>query len=73
MAASAASLLVAKHGIIADAKVAEKAIPFCNIVYVPAQEGKADLEAFFTIISAMNPKSIGGKMPDEAFYYTPEQ
>lgn len=70
---AAASLLVAKHGIIADAKVAEKAIPFCNIVYVPAQEGKADLEAFYTIISAMNPKSIGGKMPDEAFYYSPEQ
>ena len=70
---AAASLLVAKHGVIADAGVAEKAIPFCNIVYVPAQESKADLEAFFTIISAMNPKSIGGKMPDEAFYYSPEQ
>lgn len=66
---AAASLLVAKHGIIADAVVAEKAIPLCNIVYVSAQEGKDDLNSFFGIISAMNPKSIGGKMPDEAFYY----
>lgn len=68
---AAASLLVAKHKVIADAAIAEKAIPFCNIVYVPAQVGKADLVKFFEIISAKNPTSIGGKMPDETFYYEP--
>lgn len=70
---AAASLLVAKHKVIADAVVAEKAIPACNIVYVPAQAGKADLVKFFQIISKMNPKSIGGKLPDETFYYAPKQ
>lgn len=69
----AASVLVAKHGVIADAAVAEKAIPDCNIVFVTAQQGKADLEAFFKRIHAMNPKSIGGSMPNETFYYDPEK
>ncbi len=68
-----ASLLVAKHKVIADAAVAEKAIPACNIVYVPAQAGKTDLVKFFQIISKMNPKSIGGKLPDETFYYAPKR
>lgn len=70
---AAASLLVARHGIIANAAIAEKAIPFCHIVYIPAQAGKADLEKFFEIIRAENPTSIGGKMPDETFYYNPEK
>jgi NitT/TauT family transport system substrate-binding protein len=69
----AASLLLAKYGIIANAAVAEKAIPLCHIVYIPAQSGKADLERFFESISAENPTAIGGKMPDETFYYDPEK
>jgi NitT/TauT family transport system substrate-binding protein len=65
-----AAALVAKHGIIADAAIAEKAIPGCNIVFIPAKDSKSDLINFYGIISAMDPKSVGGTIPDEAFYYS---
>jgi len=68
-----AAKLVAKYGIIADQTIAEKAIPSCNIVFIPAGEAKADLNRFYEIISGMDSKSVGGKIPDEAFYYSPEE
>lgn len=64
-----AAELVSKYGIIPDELIAKKAIPQCNIVFISAQDGKADLINFYKIISAMDPKSIGGTMPDEDFYY----
>jgi len=67
--AEAAASLVSEYGIIPDALIAKKAIPQCNIVFIPAQDGKADLVSFYEIISAMDPKSIGGTMPDENFYF----
>ncbi len=66
---AAAAALVSKYGIIADAAIAEKAIPKCNIVFISAQDGKSDLIDFYGIIGGMDPKSIGGKIPDETFYY----
>ncbi|HZK87877.1 MAG TPA: hypothetical protein VFC27_01885, partial [Anaerovoracaceae bacterium] len=67
--AKASASLVSEYGIIPDALIAEKAIPQCNIVFISAQDGKADLVSFYKIISAMDPKSIGGTMPDENFYF----
>ncbi len=67
---AAAAKLVSKYGIIADALIAEKAIPKCNIVFIPAQEAKTDLTNFYGIIGTLDVKSIGGKIPDEAFYYS---
>ncbi len=64
-----AAELVSQYGIIPDVLIAKKAIPQCNIVFISAQDGKADLIDFYQIISAMDPKSIGGTMPDENFYY----
>jgi len=64
-----AAELVSKYGIIPDALIAKKAIPQCNIVFITAQDGKAALIDFYKIISAMDPKSIGGTMPDENFYF----
>src|SRR5665647_1156809 len=67
--AKASASLVSEYGIISDVLIAEKAIPQCNIVFISAQDGKADLVSFYEIISAMDPKSIGGTMPDENFYF----
>lgn len=64
-----ASELVSQFGIIPDPLIAKKAIPLCNIVFISAQDGKSNLIDFYKIISAMDPKSIGGTMPDENFYY----
>lgn len=62
--------LVEKEGIMASAAAAEKAIPSCNIVFIDGQEMKDAAEGFFQVLFEANPKSVGGKLPDESFYYT---
>lgn len=64
-----AGALIEKHGILPKAKLAEKAIPKCNIVFVDAKESKYILDGFYKILFDFNPKSVGGKLPDEEFYY----
>lgn len=65
---AAASLLVVKYGIMADAALAEKAIPNCHIVMLDGTQMKSILEPFYNILFAANPKSVGGKIPDSEFY-----
>lgn len=65
-----ASQLIEKHKIIPKAKIAEIAIPNCNIVYIDAEEAKQTLTDFYKILFDFDPKSVGGKLPDEEFYYT---
>ncbi|KYH28368.1 MULTISPECIES: ABC transporter substrate-binding protein [Clostridium] len=67
--AAEAGKLMEKNGIIAKAKVAEMAIPKCNIVLIKAQDAKKSLNEFYTVLKNSDPKSIGGKLPDENFYY----
>lgn len=64
-----AGKLIEKNGIIPKAKVAEMAIPKCNIVFISAKDGKESLDKFYSVLNENDPKSIGGKMPDEKFYY----
>ncbi|SHK02037.1 ABC transporter substrate-binding protein [Paramaledivibacter caminithermalis] len=64
-----AGALVEKYGILPKAKLAEKAIPKCNIVFMDAKESKNILDGFYKILFDFNPKSVGGKLPDEEFYY----
>ncbi|WP_446899060.1 ABC transporter substrate-binding protein [Clostridium sp. LBM24168] len=65
-----AAKLVEKNGIIPKAKVAEMAIPRCNIVFISSDNGKKALKNFYSILMNYYPKSIGGKLPDENFYYS---
>lgn len=37
--------------------------------YVPALEAQADIQAFFTQLSELSPDVIGGKQPDDGFFY----
>ncbi len=67
--AADASKLIEKHAILPNAKIAEQAIPKSNIVYISAQDAKKSLTGFFTVLMQSDPKSIGGSMPDENFYY----
>jgi len=60
---------VAAYGILADAGLAAKAIPTCNIVLVEGEAMKNSLKPFFEILFAANPKSIGGQLPDDKFYW----
>jgi len=65
-----AAELIAQNKILPNAEIAEKAIPYCNIVYIDAQQGKTYLENFYSILYDFNPDSIGGKIPDDEFYYS---
>ena len=64
-----ASVLVEKTGIIPKAAIAKLAIPGCNLVYIDGAEMKTTLFAFLTILHNADPVSVGGKRPDDAFYY----
>lgn len=60
---------IAEFGILPNAKIAEKAIPLCNIVYMDGEEMKAQLAPLFDILFSANPASVGGQVPDDGFYY----
>lgn len=62
-----ASLLVEKYGIV-KAAVAEKAIPECNIVCLTGNEMKTAVSGYLSVLFGQEPKSVGGKLPDDDFY-----
>lgn len=65
-----AAQLVGQYEIV-DAAIAELAIPQCNIVCITGQEMKDSVEGYFQVLFDQNPKSVGGAMPGEDFYYIP--
>ena len=65
----AAAELVQKHGVLPKAAVAKRAIPNCHIVFVEGEAVRTQIEPLYAVLLAANPKSIGGAMPDDAFYY----
>lgn len=63
-----AAELSEKFDIIPKA-VAEKAIPKCGIVFIGGDKMKPSVGPFLKVLYDVNPKSIGGALPDDAFYY----
>ncbi|MDQ5983542.1 MAG: NitT/TauT family transport system substrate-binding protein [Eubacteriales bacterium SKADARSKE-1] len=57
-----------QYGIM-QKEIAEKAIPKCNVVFIDGKEMKDKLFGFLNILFEFEPKSVGGKLPDEDFYY----
>jgi NitT/TauT family transport system substrate-binding protein len=55
---------------IFKAEVAKKAIPYCNIVFLTGDDMKKSVESYLDTLNSANPSSIGGKMPDDDFYFT---
>ncbi len=64
-----AAELVAQYGITPNAKVAEMAIPQCNLTYVTGKEMHTMLEDYYSILFQTAPDSIGGGLPYDSFYY----
>lgn len=64
-----AGILIEKYGILPAAGLATKAIPTCNITLIDAQEAKESLMTYFEILHGFNPKSVGGKLPGDDFFY----
>ncbi len=64
-----ASQKIVEAGIFANASVAEKAIPKCNVCYLTGAEMKAAMEVYLTVLKGINANAIGGKLPGDDFYY----
>ena len=63
-----ASLVVANE-IIGKEPLAKKAIPECNIVCITGDSLKSNLYEYLYILFTADPKSVGGKLPGEDFYF----
>ncbi len=61
--------LAANAGIIAKAPIAQKAIPKCNITYIDGTEMKQALAGYLQVLFEQNAASVGGKLPEDSFYY----
>jgi len=67
--AAATGALCEKYGIIPKAAIATKAIPSCGLKFVSGEEMKTGLSGYLKIMHDANPKSVGGALPGDDFYY----
>ena len=62
--------LVAGYGITANAQIAEAAIPKCALVCITgASDMRSAIQGYYEVLYQADPDSIGGGIPDDAFYY----
>jgi NitT/TauT family transport system substrate-binding protein len=66
-----AANLIVKHKILKDKQVAEQSIPRCNMHFENILETKEQVHEYLKIFYNMDPKTIGGKLPDEELYFKP--
>ena len=67
---AAAAELVAGYGIAANAQIAEAAIPKCALVFITGPSSmRSAIQGYYEVLYQANPDSIGGGIPDDAFYY----
>ena len=64
-----AGKLSQKNNLGLAAEIVEKSIPFSNYTYVPASSAKKSLEKLYNLFLENDKASIGGSLPDDAFYY----
>ncbi len=62
--------LAVKHGIMPAAEVASETIPRCNMRYEDAFAAKDGINAYLEVFHGFDPNIVGGRLPDEGFYYT---
>lgn len=64
-----AAELIAEHGIIDSAAIAEKALPYCNIVCIRGAEMEQKLAGYLQTLYDAAPASVGGWLPGHEFFY----
>lgn len=67
--AAEAAEWIASYGIVAKAKIAEKAIPDCHLTFLKGQDMKTRVSGYLQILFDENPASVGGSLPEDDFYY----
>ncbi len=66
---AAAAQMIAEAGIFANAAVAEKAIPKCNLCFIEGSDMIEPMEGFLEAMFSIAPASVGGAVPADDFYY----
>ena len=61
--------LCQQYGLIPKAALAQKAIPSCGLTFVTGAEMKTSLSGYLQVMFDANPKSVGGTLPGDNFYY----
>ena len=64
-----AAQLISEYGIVEATPVAEKALPYCNIVCITGSEMKEKLSGYLQVLADAEPSSVGGTLPADDFYY----
>ena len=64
-----AAQLISEFGIIEAAPVAQKALPYCNIVCITGDELAEKLSGYLEVLFNAQPTAVGGKLPGDDFYY----
>ncbi len=64
-----AAEIISNLEIVPKAAIAKNAIPRCNIVYIEGGKMEESLSGFLKVLYEASPSSVGGKLPDENFYY----
>ena len=61
--------LCEEKGIVPKAALAKAAIPNCNLCFITGEEMKTNLTGYLQVLFDADPKSVGGQMPDDGFWY----
>ena len=67
--AAGTAALCEQYGLIPKAALAEKALPHCGLTFVTGAEMKTGLSGYLQVMYDADPKSVGGAMPGDDFYY----
>ena len=63
-----AAALIGNYGIVAAA-VAEKALPYCNIVCITGTQMQEMLSGYLAALAEQAPQAVGGAVPADDFYF----
>lgn len=64
-----AAAVIAGQEIVPAEAIAKKALPNCHIVCLTGADMQPAIETYFQVLFEANPQSVGGSVPDAAFYY----
>ena len=65
-----AAELTVKYGIIPSAEIAKAALPDCGLTFLSGHDAvKGCMDGYLQVMFDADPASVGGKLPDEDFYY----
>jgi len=67
----AAAQLAVDFGLIGDVYIARAALPRTHMVFITAEDKRRNLNGFFRVLYEANPQSVGGAVPDDAFFFIP--